>query len=105
VNATTEGVVLDPSAFSITLGVCKTFDQKVTQKRKDPPKPFQIHKQNPIDGLKKRFLPISNRYYLTVYCCRFSLTLPSIVATQEFVVPKSMPITSLPAAAFPLQPT
>jgi hypothetical protein len=69
----------------------------------DPPKPFQIHKENPIDGLKKRFLPISNRYYLTVYCCRFSLTLPSIVATQEFVVPKSMPITSLPAAAFPLR--
>ena len=41
VKAITDGVVLDPSAFSITLGV-----------------------------------------------------LPSIIATQEFVVPKSMPITA-----------
>ena len=27
---------------------------------------------------------------------RYSLTLPSITATQELVVPRSMPITSLP---------
>lgn len=82
VNATTEGVVLAPSAFSITLGDCAKRVQAHA---------CYAHIQDEIV-----------RHYIS---CN-TLTLPSMTATHELVVPRSMPIISFPEAAraaLPLQ--
>jgi hypothetical protein len=64
VKATTEGVVLWPSAFSMTLEVCNKFWESVGK---------------------------SNQHVKDMTRVR---TFPSITATQELVVPKSIPMTS-----------
>ena len=68
VKATTDGVVRAPSAFSMTLGVCASH-----------------HHLSVLQCAR------------AALCCMRAHTLPSITATQELVVPRSIPIISFPA--------
>ncbi len=93
VKATMEGVVLAPSAFSMTLGL---YNNEQNEKKTINYKyiPFgrvamQNRKKNTTSG---EYIPFLSTITPTW------LTLPSMTATQEFVVPKSIPTTSFPAA-------
>jgi hypothetical protein len=93
VNATTEGVVRAPSAFSSTRGFCRQ-DYKFTTKgmHGEEHRSLCAHTETPMAAMQVR------RGRNKVTKSATALTLPSITATHELVVPRSMPMTSLPDA-------